>query len=188
MAPPDPSRTVVRLHIQLDGVTPTVWRELLVPGGVKLAKLHDILQMAMGWSDAHLHAFRIGDNTYGIQDEDDDYPEDELDEEWVTVVAALADHDEFAYDYDFGDGWVHQVTVVERLPQRTALKYPVCLGGANACPPDDVGGPGGYADFLTAVADPTHAEHEEIMEWLGGPFDPAFFDLAEANIALQTLR
>jgi hypothetical protein len=188
MTRPSPSHTVFRLRIQLEGVAPAVWRELLVPGGVKLAKLHDILQVALGWSGMHLHAFRIGDNTYGMQDDEDDYPEDELDEEWVTVAHALGDQGQFAYDYDFGAGWAHQITVEERLPQRTGLKFAVCVAGANACPPDGVDGPDGYADFLIAVADPGHAEHEEIMAWLGGPFNPAFFDLAEANIALQALR
>jgi hypothetical protein len=188
MATTIPSHTVLKLRIQLDGVTPTVWRQLLVPGGIKLAKLHDLLQVAMGWSDLHLHAFRIGDKTYGMQDEDDDYPEDELDEEWVAALQALADHKTFAYDYDFGAGWVHQVTVEDRLLQRTPLRFAVCLDGANACPPDGVDGPSGYADFLVGVADPTHPEHAEIMEWLGGPFDPTFFDLAEANIALQATR
>jgi hypothetical protein len=187
MPQPTPSPTVLRLHIELNGVQPTVWRRLLVPGGVKLATLHHMLQAALGWGDAHLHAFQIGERTYGSQ-EDEDEPDDELDEEWITVLHALGDHEEFVYEYDFGDGWAHRVVVEERLPQHAALKFAVCLAGANACPPDDVGGPSGYAFFLGAMADPGHERHDYSVEWIGGTFDPTEFDLGATNIALQKVR
>jgi hypothetical protein len=188
MPQPHPPLTVLRLRIELNGVQPLVWRQLLVPGGVTLAKLHHMLQAAMGWGDAHLHAFQIGENSYSPPDEEEEYPDDELDEEWVTVLHALGNHREFVYTYDFGDSWEHRVVVEEQLPQRAALKFGVCLAGANACPPDDVGGPSGYAFFLGAMADPSHERHAYSVEWIGGPFDPAEFDLGAANIALQKVR
>jgi hypothetical protein len=153
---------------------------------VTLAKLHRILQAAMGWSDSHLHAFRVGDRSYGMQE--DDYDDDELDETSTTVLEAIDNVGHFSYDYDFGDGWEHQVVVEERMPQHVALKLAVCLGGEHACPPDDVGGPGGYAEFLLALADPGHEEHRDFMDWVGGSFDPAAFDIGAVNIALQKIR
>jgi hypothetical protein len=188
MPQPSPPLTVLRLRIELNGVQPLVWRELLVPGGVKLATLHAMFQAVLGWGDAHLHAFQIGESSYGTQDEEEDYPDDEMDEEWVTVLHAVGDHREFTYTYDFGDGWDHRVVVEELLPQRAALKFAVCLAGANACPPDDVGGPSGYTFFLAAMADTDHERHAYSFEWIGGPFDPTEFNLGAANIALQKLR
>jgi hypothetical protein len=90
------------------------------------------------------------------------------------------------YEYDFGDGWEHQVVVEEVLPA-AGRSRPVCLTGRQACPPEDVGGPWGYADFLDAIADPTHERHDELLEWIGGSFDPASFDPAEVDRIFVTL-
>jgi hypothetical protein len=191
MSPQNAPRTVVQLRIELLEVEPAVWRRLLVPGGVKLAKLHEMLQAAMGWSDSHLHAFRFGATIYGMLDDEED-DEEEGDEAAATLLDALDEGnepiDEFVYEYDFGDGWEHRVTVERRLPEDTALRVAVCLDGQHACPPEDVGGPDGYAAFLVAMADPSHEEHVDFMEWVGGPFDPTWFDLGEANVALQRIR
>lgn len=174
------------MRVSLSEVEPTVWRRLLVPGGVRLAKLHDVLQAAMGWEDSHLHCFRIGDRRYGQQF--DDYPPDELDEKDVTVLQAVGEDDHFVYEYDFGDGWEHEVVVESISTAPPGLRFAVCLDGANACPPEDCGGPPGYASILGALADPGHEEHEDFTSWLGGPFDPAAFDVAAVNAALQTIR
>ncbi len=162
-----------------------VWRRLLVPGNVRLSRLHDVFQAAMGWTDSHLHSFRIGDALYGTQF--DDYPPEELDEKSVTVVAALREQRRFLYEYDFGDSWEHEV-VVEAIAEATlGLKFAVCLDGQNACPPEDCGGVGGYSMMLEALADPSHEEHDDYLTWVGGAFDPTAFELAEANVALQHL-
>lgn len=184
--PQPPGQSVVQLRIQLVGIDPPVWRRLLVPGSVRLAKLHDMFQAAMGWTDSHLHSFEIGDERYGMHA--DDYPEDEIDDKTVTVISAVRDQRQFLYEYDFGDSWDHEIVIESTWSIPTGLKFAVCVDGQNACPPEDCGGAYGYAQLLDAVADPTHAEHEDVMRWLGGPFDPAAFDLAEVNAALQRLR
>jgi hypothetical protein len=128
----------------------------------------------MGWSDSHLHAFEIGDATYGPGDEDAD--EDELDENLVSVLKALGSTEAFLYEYDFGDEWNHRIEVEAILPQSDPLRYAVCLAGEGACPPEDVGGPSGYAGFLASMSNP----HEE--------FDPTRFDVAATNVDLQRIR
>jgi hypothetical protein len=180
--------SALRLRIQLNEVDPVVWRRLLVPGSVRLAKLGPMLLAAMGWSNSHLHAFRVGDTTYGMQLEDDDFDDDEIDETSVTVLQALRELQPFTFAYDFGDGWEHDVVIEELTYSDTGLKFAVCLDGERACPPDDVGSPGGYAAFLAAIADPGHEEHADLLEWVGGSFDPAGFDVANANALLQKLR
>lgn len=183
------AHSALRLRIQLEDVDPAVWRRLLVPGTVKVAKLGQMLVVAMGWNNSHLHAFRVGDTSYGMQDDDDDdFPDDEIDEQSVTVLQALREHQTFTFDYDFGDGWEHEVVIEELIRSDSGLKFAVCLDGERACPPDDVGGPGGYAAFLEAVADTDHDEHADFLEWVGGSFDPAEFDVANANALLQKLR
>ncbi|HUS60668.1 MAG TPA: plasmid pRiA4b ORF-3 family protein [Acidimicrobiales bacterium] len=184
--PAKPSQAVIQLRISLQDVHPVVWRRLLVPGGVRLSKLHDMFQAAMGWTDSHLHSFRIGDELYGMQF--DDYPEDEIDEKAVTVSEALRHHRQFVYEYDFGDSWEHDVVVEERTTTALGLKFAVCVDGQNACPPEDCGGSGGYARMLDALADPAHEEHDSYLKWADGPFDSTAFELAEANVALQRLR
>jgi hypothetical protein len=191
MPPRKLTRAVLQVQISLDDVEPAVWRRLLLPGGTDLGKIHRILQAALGWSDSHLHSFLIGGRSYGLADDedpDDDADEDEIDERSVSLLEALGGHDRFAYEYDFGDGWTHQVLVEALLPQAEALRFAVCLAGAGACPPEDVGGPEGYRAFLAALADPTHGEHAEFLSWIGGSFDPEAFDLGEVNVDLQKIR
>ena len=177
---------MLQVRITLEKVVPTVWRRLLVPGAVRLGKLHRIFQAAMGWTDSHLHAFTMGDQRYGMHF--DDYPEDEIDENEVSVLKAVGERRRFSYEYDFGDSWEH-TAVVEDVTRRTrGLKYAVCIDGQNACPPEDCGGAGGYAELLESLADPGHRDHEHAVRWVGGSFDPESFDLVSANVALQQLR
>ena len=114
---PTSGQSVFQLVVTLDEVVPTVWRKLLVPGGVRLGKLHGMLQAAMGWADSHLHSFTIGDELFGGHF--DDYPDEEIDENDVTVVDAIAGHRHFSYEYDFGDSWTHEVVAEDhrRLPR-----------------------------------------------------------------------
>lgn len=184
--PTRPGQPVLQLHVSLDEVEPTVWRRLLVPGSVRLDKLHHMLQAAMGWTDSHLHCFEIGGVRFGMQL--DDYPEDEQDEKTTTVMRAFDGADRGVYEYDFGDGWEHEIVVEARWRTALGLKFGVCLDGQQACPPEDCGGPGGYADLLSVLFDPTHDEHDFMLDWVGGLFDPAEFDLALANARLQSVR
>ena len=163
-----------------------VWRRLLVPGSVRLDKLHRMFQAAMGWEDYHLHLFEIGDSRFGMQF--DEFPEDELQEKDATVLRAIGDARRFSYEYDFGDRWRHEVVVESFARSPRGLKFGVCVDGQNACPPEDCGGVPGYADLLEVLADPTHDEHEHMRSWVGGRFDPEEFDLAFANARLQLVR
>jgi hypothetical protein len=172
--------------LTLAEVEPVVWRRLLVPGSVRLDKLHRMFQAAMGWEDRHLHAFEIGDRRFGMQF--DDFPEGELDEKEVTVLRAIGDARRFVYQYDFGDSWRHDVVVESLSRSPRGLRFGVCVDGQNACPPEDCGGPAGYVDLVEVLADPTHDEYEHLRSWVGGPLDPAEFDLAFANARLQTVR
>jgi Plasmid pRiA4b ORF-3-like protein len=181
------NQCVFHLRVELVGIAPTIWRRLLVPGNIRLSKRHDIFQVAMGWTDSHLHCFTIGDLVYSNQDDDDD-PEDELDENEVMVREALSDHQDFTYEYDFGDSWIHDIVVERMTTKRSGLKHAVCLDGERACPPEDCGGPSGYALVLEAIADPDHEEHEDFVTWLGRPFDPEYFDVAVANADLQRVK
>ena len=177
---------VLRCSVALRGVEPLVWRRLLIPGSIRLDKLHRMIQAAMGWEDRHLHRFEIAGAQYGMQF--DDYPEDELDEAAVTVASAVGTAERFAYEYDFGDSWEHEVIVEATWRLPIGLRLAVCLDGANACPPEDSGGPGGYEDLLRVLADPTHDEHAQLRGWVGGRFDPQEFDLALVNARLQAVR
>jgi Plasmid pRiA4b ORF-3-like protein len=104
------------------------------------------------------------------------------------VVGAVKGHRRFVYEYDFGDSWQHDVVVEATWTMPTGLKFAVCVDGQNACPPEDCGGPPGYALMLEALADPSHEEHDDFLGWVGGSFDPEAFDLAAANAALQRVR
>jgi hypothetical protein len=183
--PTSQAPTVLQLRVTLEEVAPPVWRRLLVPSGIPLAKLHDVLQVAMGWSDSHLHGFTIGKQRYGMQF--DDFPEGELDEEKFTVRAAIGKQRRFRYEYDFGDDWQHQVVVEDVIKVPAELPFAVCLDGQRSCPPEDCGGSYGYAELLRAISDPDEEEHAEYIEWVGKDFDPEEFELATTNVLLQKL-
>lgn len=181
---------VYQLRIELLFIEPVIWRTILVPETLTLPKLDRVIQAAMGWSNSHLHAWRIDGRRYGVPDPEWNMPGELLDERKFTVGSVLGDHiDEFVYDYDFGDGWEHRVAIEKRLaadPERNT--WPMCIAGANACPPEDVGGPPGYLDFVQAMHDPTHQDHLQMWRWNGGPFDPSAFSLNDANRAIRKLR
>jgi hypothetical protein len=149
VAPSDSSLTY-QIRVSLDGARPPVWRRIVVPGSTTLAKLHDILQVAMGWEDYHLHQFTIAGKRYGNREHD----EGELgfiDERRHTLQSLFPEKGvRFRYQYDFGDGWEHTLVVEKIVPIGQGGHRPVCVAGAHACPPEDVGGIGGYAEYLAA--------------------------------------
>lgn len=159
-----------RLRVRLQGVEPPVLRVLDVPADTLLPELHDLLQAALGWTNSHLHEFLAGGRRYGVPDED--APESQLDESRVRL-SSLGPR--FVYGYDFGDGWKHDVEVLGQVEDESGLRY-----GEGACPPEDCGGPGGYADLRRAVADAAHPEHAAVREWLGGDL-PEFDEAGTAR-------
>ena len=188
--PPVPPKPVA-LRIELQKVTPLVWRRILVSSHWTLASLHQYLQWVMGWTDTHAHEFRVGSGKVApawwieelAQGTDTRGWRDERRVSVAAVVAELGEHGEFEYHYDMGDGWCHRIVVDSLPPSRAllALPLPLCLAGENACPPENVGGPFGYADFLKILADPKHREYADRVRWIGGVFDPAGFDLNRIN-------
>jgi hypothetical protein len=175
-----------QLKISLKDVRPPVWRRVLVGEDSILHDLHRIIQSVMGWTDTHLHEFDTGHALYTGPCEGDEMPEACEDSRQVTLRALnLKKGQKIDYVYDFGDDWVHHVRVEDIRDAFQGESYPVCVAGKRACPPEDCGGAGGYAEFLEAVSDPEHPQHKEMIDWVGGGFDPEEFDLVLANEALQ---
>lgn len=173
---------ILQIKVTLRETKPPVWRRLLLPSNLNLEHLHQILQLAMGWMDCHLHEFEIGGRRYGAKDPDFDG----VDERKVKLRDVLGVKGaKGKYTYDFGDGWEHSLLVEKVLPPEPGKAYPMCVAGKRACPPEDCGGPWGYEEFLEAMADPEHEQHEELSEWIGGEFDPEAFDVDEVNRMLK---
>jgi hypothetical protein len=179
------SRQIYQLRISLVDVHPEVWRRVAVPGAYTLDRMHRVIQYAMGWQMYHLHSFEIDGVQYGEPD-----PEGELDlrdELEVRLDQVTGKDTRFGYTYDFGDWWEHDVSVEAIYPAEPDIRYPLCMEGERACPPEDVGGAYGYAGFLAAMADPDHPEHYEMREWIGRPFDPEAFDPDRATTLVRRL-
>jgi hypothetical protein len=175
---------VYQLKIELIGSEPLIWRRVQVPAASTLSELHEVIQTAMGWEGYHLHQFEIGGRRYASPGEDSLGGEvDERNERLGGLVTGAGQS--FRYEYDFGDGWEHLVTVESVEPAHPALGYPVCLGGQRACPPEDCGGIWRYNETRDAYADPQREEHAALLEWLGYPFDPEGFDTNAINRALH---
>lgn len=177
-------RSIYQLKVTLQDISPPIWRRLLVTSTVSLEDLHIILQIVMGWTDSHMHEFAKGSDRYGIPDE---YSSSDMhDEATYRLDQVLQEEKEkLIYTYDFGDSWEHEVLLEKILPFETDTVLPVCLKGSRACPPEDIGGIGGYEMFLDAISDPSHPEHENMLEWIEGDFDAEHFDLAEVNDLLR---
>ena len=171
------------IKLSLRGIKPEVWRRIELASTITLADLHQVIQTAMGWTNSHLHEFDLGDVRYGMTHVDgfDDGLDDMQDEAGVRLDTVCQPGGGFIYNYDFGDGWEHVVVIEKAIAIESGTRYPRCTAGRNACPPEDCGGPWGYADMLKTLAGKRNAERAELIEWLGGEFDPRDFDLAQAN-------
>ena len=175
-----------QLKITLQNTKPPIWRRLQVRAGMTLPRLHDTIQIAMGWTDSHLHQFIIGGVAYGLPDPE--FGDDMRSEQRVKLDRVIAaEKDRLVYEYDFGDSWTHLILLEKILPPDPNVHYPRCLAGKRACPPEDVGGVWVYAAFLEAIGSRDHPEHEEMLDWCGGAFDPEAFSLDEVNQALRGL-
>jgi hypothetical protein len=162
----------LQLKISLRDITPSIWRRVVVPDSYTLDDLHSVIQTAMGWMGGHMHVFRKARQGFGEQEE--------LPQSASLQRVVQRKGQKILYEYDFGDGWLHEILVEKIVPLDTNGVYPICLDGARACPPEDCGGPPGYAHLLEAFRNPT-VENEELREWAGGKFDPGAFSVDAVN-------
>jgi hypothetical protein len=176
-----------QLKITIQEIRPPIWRRVRVPRRMSLEALHRVIQIAFGWTNSHLHEFKIGETRYGQPDELSEL--EMLDERRVSVADALGKKTKrFVYTYDFGDDWRHEVVVEKVEPAGPGEDRAVCLGGKRHGPPEDCGGPWGYVEFLEAIHDPRHEQHGEMLEWIGGGFNPEAFDLAAVSKRLAAVK
>jgi hypothetical protein len=182
---------IYQLNITLLGTRPPIWRRVLAPADLTLAQFHNVLQVTMGWENSHLHEFRIGRQRFGVPDPEDRFMggTGRIDERKVRLSDVLGEAGAKAeYTYDFGDNWEHIIVVEKVLTPEPEVVYPVCTDGKRHGPPEDCGGLGGYHNFLEAIRDPAHEEHEEMLEWIGGGFDPEAFSVDHVNRRLAPLQ
>jgi hypothetical protein len=180
--------TVLRFTVMLEEAEPPIWRRIEIPATYDFWGLHVAIQDAMGWLDSHLHEFEVTGPSTGdvvrVGIPDDEFPDERpMAPGWVLPVAPYFREPGVTvrYVYDFGDDWVHRVTFEGRSRRAAEAKYPRCVGGARRCPPKDCGGIGGFEEFLAAIADPQHDEHEAMLTWAGGAYDADDFDPAAVH-------
>ncbi|MEB3269862.1 MAG: plasmid pRiA4b ORF-3 family protein [Leptolyngbya sp.] len=178
--------TLYQLKITLRGSKPPIWRRVQVPGKFTLAQLHEVIQAAMGWYSSHLYQFEIGSEFYS--NPAFEFEDSRSDRTLALTRLIPGEKFKFHYAYDMGDDWGHTILVEKVLSADPKTQYPLCLKGKRACPPEDCGGIWGYGSFLETIADPNHPDHEDMLEWVGGSFDPEAFDLAAVNDRLQSMR
>ena len=186
----EPSQLALQVRITFDGIDPPIWRQLLLPKDLNFAQLHEVIQAAFGWTDSHLHQFVVGGLVVGAPEFDADGFSEHQTFEATTVF--LRDLDLYSipsprilYLYDFGDGWRHWIDIEDVVPKKADEKYPVIIGGARHCPPEDVGGTGGYEEFLDAWRDPEHSDHKRMRQWAGKNFSPEAFDIEKTQKAID---
>lgn len=181
---------IYQLKVTLRDSRPPIWRRLQVSGATSLEKLHWIIQAAFGWTDSHLHQFIIDRQTYSLPEFELDEFGDEIKNERRAKLGqlGLVPKSKFVYEYDFGDDWDHEIVVEKVLEKEAGVSYPRCTGGKRAGPPEDCGGMWGYVRLQEVIKDPKNDEHQSMMEWLGGDFDPEYFNLEETNEQLKEIK
>jgi Plasmid pRiA4b ORF-3-like protein len=191
-APASTTKTAIyELKVTLKDSRPSIWRRIQVRSDATLGELHAIIQMAMGWSNSHVHHFIVGKSPnllfIGAPDpyEDGDLMDQKNENEIVISKVLTASKTKIVYEYDFGDSWEHEVALEKIMEAEAGAFYPRCVAGENACPPEDVGGVWGYVDFLQAISNTEHKEHKSFLEWVGGEFDPEAFDPGAVNKLLR---
>ena len=182
---------IYQIKVTLLGTQPPIWRRLLVPSSLTLAQLHNVLQIAMGWENGHMHEFRVGQRRFGRPEPADPFMRmPRAESERTARLSAVLQRvgAKMIYTYDFGDSWEHAIVFEKQLPPDPDTKYPTCIDGKLACPPEDCGGIPGFYDLLDALADPNHDRHEELREWIGDDFDPQAFSVENVNRMLSPAR
>ena len=180
---------ILTFHIKLVGTEPLVSRTFKVSSEITMYELHHTIQVVMGWKNYHLYQFEVGDTLVAdsrLWDEDEMGP--------ITDVKAVSVSEVFTnvgitalYEYDFGDGWMHHLELVDRITHPTQEVLPLVLSGENACPPEDCGGIRGYKDLIDILKDPNHPEHREYKVWTGKNFNPSKFSVDACNAELKKL-
>ncbi len=179
-----------QFRVVLQETDPPIWRRFVVPSGITLHRLHLILQEVMGWTNSHLYRFKIGTKEYAEPDPENEFNELYFKNSRRTKLERLVINKGsiFHYEYDFGDSWIHELVIEDILEPGSSQQYPVCLAGERACPPEDCGGPHGYAELLGIISNPEREEYLDTMAWLGGQFSPAMFSVEKVNRHLKTMR
>ena len=180
---------IYQINISLKGSKPKIWRRILISSDILLSDFHKIIQTTMGWTNSHLHQF-VKNRTFYLERLPDDDMWDELnnvDYKKIKISDLLkSEKDKIVYEYDFGDGWEHDIVLEKILSYDKNAEYPVCLAGKMRCPPEDCGGVWGYAEMLKILRNPGHGEYESYIQWLPDDFDPASFNQEEVNELLKT--
>ncbi|MFZ1643540.1 MAG: plasmid pRiA4b ORF-3 family protein [Candidatus Contendobacter sp.] len=182
---------IYQLKVTLADSKPPIWRRILIASDVDLGLFHNILQDVMGWTDSHLHQFRVGGVMYSTPDDEfaDELGMETRDESKYKLSQVLKkEKASLTYEYDFGDSWEHKIILEKILPHDDSIETPSCIKGKRACPPEDCGGVWGYENLIAIIQDPKHPEYQEMHEWLEEDFDPEHFDLDEINEALKAYR
>lgn len=185
---------VYQLKITLEGIRPPIWRRVIVPSKITFFQLHIIIQIAFGWENCHMFQFCFNDTDVTTINEDDfsfSSARKSKDVMNTKIDKLLTTERQCIYEYDFGDNWEHSVILEDILEADPQKQYPVCVKGKRRCPPEDVGGPYGYSEFLETISDPENPERQEMIEWAVGEdgiFDPEEFNLEDLNEVLKDFR
>jgi len=177
-------KNIYQIQISLKGFEPRIWRRILIQSDLLLSDFHKIIQTSMGWTNSHLHQFIKNQTNYTLRMPDDDtwYELNNVDYKEMKISDLLKKEKEIIiYEYDFGDSWEHDILLEKILPFDEKMKYPVCISGKMNCPPEDCGGVWGYSDMLEILKQPDNEEYDSYIEWLGGEFDPEYFDKDDVN-------
>jgi Plasmid pRiA4b ORF-3-like protein len=173
-----------QIKVTLKHTKPPIWRRLIIAPEIKLDRLHDVLQIAMGWTNSHLYQFETPDGYFADPSFEREETQSSKKATLKSVLGGPRSH--IRYEYDFGDGWDHQI-LLEKVVELDQPALAFCLGGARSSPPEDCGGPWGYANLLATLKDPKSAEHDSMIEWVGAEFDPDAFDVEAINKQLARL-
>jgi len=174
---------IYQLKITLKDIEPAIWRRIQIAGDITLFRLHEYIQIVMGWENYHMHEFRINSKRYGRPELEGEamFGSTVYDGKKYKLCDLVSEGDTFEYVYDFGDDWRHDIEVEKVLAVEEGIKYPTCLVGERACPPEDCGGPWGYQEMLEVLKDPEHEDYEHWRDWVGDGFDPEEFNVDEVN-------
>jgi len=172
---------IYQLKIALRGSSPPIWRRIEVAADTNLEALSWHILHAMGWYGGHLMSFDIGRESFFADKESALGLHGSLMRDARLNKHLETPKQKIRFTYDFGDNWQHDVLLEKILDPEPGTRYPRCTNGKRNCPPEDCGGVWGYAGFLEAISDPKHAEHEDMLDWIGGEFDSEEFDLEEVD-------
>ena len=177
------TKPIYQIQVVLTNTKQKIWRRLLVNSDILLVDLHRIIQTAMGWTNSHLHLFNDGLTDYAPKEFE---VEESRNSRTIKLNSILKkEKSKILYEYDFGDSWNHDIILEKIIKEEETGQIPRCIKGKRNCPPEDCGGTWGYNDLLLTISNPKHEDYESMMEWLGGNFDPEYFDIDEINNNLR---